>query len=168
MPGFGDNIGVAIGPRPADQSISVILGCWKWRDATITYNFPNAVSIFSNDYGAETGLANFLQLSVPQRTATQTIFEQYLAPLVKLTFPRVADTAIADISTPRADLLNQNGTPVAPAPTATPATSGTATPTASASSAAASPPSPASRTSLPASAPPSAATCCRTPAQAAS
>ncbi len=111
MPGFSDNTGVQITVRPGDVNTNAIVGGSKWTNTTVTFNFPSSLAAYPNDYGAETALANFQQLAATQQTATATMLNQYLAPLVNMTFNRVADTAIADISTQRADLLNQDGTP---------------------------------------------------------
>jgi serralysin len=111
MPGFSDNFGVQYTVNSPDQNINGVAGGWRWSLATITFNFPAGIAIYPAGYGPELGYANFASLTAGQAAATTNILLTQFGAVIPNIFTQAANTAIADISSARADLLNQDGTP---------------------------------------------------------
>jgi serralysin len=111
MPGFSNNYGASVTINSPDQNINGVLFGSKWALNTVTFNFPDQLSAYPAGYGVELNLANFSPLTVNQAAASTTILLTQFAAVVPLAFTQVANTAIADISAARTDLLNTDGSP---------------------------------------------------------
>jgi serralysin len=112
MPGFSNNTGVTYAVNSPDQNINGVAGGSRWSQNLITFNFPDSIGAYPAGYGAELGFANLAQLTANQIAATTTIIQTQFAAVIPNTFQLVGNTAIADISSARVDLLNQDNTPL--------------------------------------------------------